>query len=189
MNYCPFLARLAAETFVKTGKVIDSPADCPPKLLSRKSGVFVTIEQDKQLRGCVETYLPTQKNIAQEIIHSAITAATDSRFPRLQTRELPSLHYAVSLLSSLQPVKTLEELNPKEYGIIVRDSSGKTGLLLPNLEGVDTVLQQIVIACQKAGIDSSVEDVSLWRFKTQQYSEENDKEKETLSKREGKEKN
>jgi len=86
-------------------------------------------------------------------------------------------------------VKTLEELNPKEYGIIVRDSSGKTGLLLPNLEGVDTVLQQIVIACQKAGIDSSVEDVSLWRFKTQQYSEENDKEKETLSKREGKEKN
>ncbi len=187
MNYCLFLARLAVETFVKTGEVIDSPADCPPALLSKKSGVFVTLKKNNRLRGCIGTYLPTMNNLAKEIIRSAVRAATaDPRFPRLQTRELPSLHYTVSLLSSPQPVKTLEELNPKEYGIIVQDSSGKTGLLLPNVEEVETVLQQIAIACQKAGINPSAENISLWKFKTQQYSEENDKEKETLSKREGK---
>jgi len=190
MNYCLFLARLAVETFVKTGEVINPPADCPSALLSKKSGVFVTLKKNNRLRGCIGSYLPTMDNLAEEIIRSAIQAATaDSRFPRLQTRELPSLHYTVSLLSSPQPVKTLEGLNPKEYGIIVRDSSGKTGLLLPNVEEVETVLQQIAIACQKAGINPSAENISLWKFKTQRYSEENDKEKETLSKREEKEKN
>ena len=189
MDYYTHLARLAVETFVKTKKTINVPPDCPPELLSQKFGVFVTIEQDGQLRGCVGTYLPTQKNVAQEIIHSAITAATDSRFPPILAKILPRLKYTVSILNCPQPVKAIEKLNPKEYGIIVQDTEGKTGLLLPNLEGVNTVLQQMAIACQKAGIDSSAENISLWRFKTQQYSEENDKEKETLSKREGKEKN
>ena len=183
MNYYTHLARLATETFVRTKKTITPPPDCPSSFLSQRSGVFVTIEKNHQLRGCIGTYLPTKDNIAQEIIFSAIKAAvSDPRFSPVQVKELPQLSYEVSLLNPPQPVKDIKELNTKEYGIIVQDASGRTGLLLPDLEEVDTALQQIAIACQKAGIDSLTQDISLSKFKVRKYSEEDDQTEENSTK-------
>lgn len=173
MNDYVKLASLAVETFIKTGRIISPPKDCPPSLLSLRAGAFVTLTKNGQLRGCIGTYLPTQKNIAEEIIHSAVAAASqDPRFSPVQIEELPKLKYEVSILSPPEEVKSLKDLDPKRYGIIVKDEIGKTGLLLPNLPGVETVGQQIAIASQKAGINLQAEKITLYKFKTKQYSDD-----------------
>lgn len=167
------LASSAIETFVKTQRVIIPPKSCSSHCFSQRSGVFVTIKRDHQLRGCIGTYLPTQKNLAEEIIHSAIAAATeDPRFSPIQIKELPKLNYEVSILSPPEEVKNLKELDPKRYGIMVKDKIGKVGLLLPSLSEVKTGGQQIAIACQKAGIDSQTNKISVYKFKAQQYSDD-----------------
>lgn len=159
MNPLVNLAKQAVESYVKEGKVI-----CPSKNLNRRAGVFITIENQKRLRGCLGTYLPTRKNIAEEIIHNAIAAATeDYRFSPIQKDELPELSYAVYILSEPELVGDIKSLDPQKYGIIVR-ASGKTGLLLPNLESVDTTEKQIAIACQKGGIDIGRENIIIYRF-------------------------
>ena len=175
MNDYVKLASLAVETFIKTGRVISPPKDCPSSFLSQRSGVFVTLMENGQLRGCIGTYLPTQKNLAEEIIHSAVAAASeDPRFSPVREEELSKLEYEVSLLSPPEAVKSLEELDPKRYGIIVKDEMGRTGLLLPNLPEVKTVGQQIAIASQKAGINPQAKKITLYKFKTKQYSSHGD---------------
>ncbi len=182
------LAKLAVESYIKEGKIISVPKDLDQEFLNKQAGTFVTIEKrlnsHKVLRGCIGTYLPTRKNIALEVIYNAIAAATeDYRFGRVSQLELPDLVYTVYILSKPELVKTKTELNPKKYGIIVKttpitSSSNvtfngkvpvKTGLLLPDLEGVDTVEKQISIACLKAGIDLSREKIVIYRFKVEKY--------------------
>ena len=166
------LAKLAVETFVKANKVIAPPANLPKEFFDNQAGVFVTIYKNGQLRGCIGTYLPTKKNIAQEIISSAVFAAQDPRFFPVQVSELPSLSYEVSILSKPEPVHSLAELDPKEYGVLVKARpSEKSGLLLPGLDGVDTIEKQITIACQKAGIDPKRERFSIYKFSTKKYNE------------------
>lgn len=169
MDKYVLLAKSAAESYVKEGKVITPPEDLPRDFFERKAGVFVTIEKDKELRGCIGTYLPTKENIAKEIIDNAIAAATeDYRFGPIQSEELDSLSYTVYLLNQPEQIKDVNELNPKSYGIIVR-AGMKSGLLLPDLEGVDTVEQQLSIACQKAGINPAKEKVSVYRFTVEKH--------------------
>ena len=173
------LAKQTVETFIKEGKIIEPPQDLPEEFLKRRAGVFVTIEKNGELRGCIGTYLPIRKNIAEEVIHNAIAAATeDWRFGPVQKEELPYLSYTVYILSEPELVKNISELDPKKYGIIVKtvpiSPSGdvvfnghfipKTGVLLPDLEGVDTIEKQILIACQKAGIDPKREKFLIYRF-------------------------
>ena len=129
---------------------------------------------------------PNKKNIAQEIIHNAIAAATeDYRFSPIQEKELPQLSYTVYVLEKPESVENIDDLDPKKYGIIIKSgeiSAGtdvifnpspsvriKSGLLLPGLEGVKTVEQQISITCQKAGIDLKKEKITIYRFKAQKY--------------------
>ncbi len=163
------LAKLAVEKYIKEKEVISPPSDLPREFLEKKAGVFVTIEKNGNLRACIGTYLPTRESIAEETIRNAIAAATeDWRFGPIQKQELPFLSYIVYILSPPEPVKEIEELDPKKYGIVVR-SGLKTGLLLPDLEGVDTVEKQILIACQKAGIEPAKEKLSLYRFTVQKY--------------------
>lgn len=125
----------------------------------------------EELRGCIGTYQPVQKNTALEIIHNAIEAATrDPRFPPITTGELPHLKYSVDILSSLETLTKTDALDVKRYGLIVSTADGRRGLLLPNLPGVETVKQQIGICRQKAGINPS-EKITLQRFTVERYEE------------------
>ena len=165
----PKLAKLAVETYLEKGKIIEPPSDLSPEFLQSKAGVFVTIEKNGQLRGCIGTYLPTCENIGKETIQNAISAATqDWRFGSVSKEELPYLKYIVYILSKPEPVNDVKELDPKIFGIIVK-SGFKSGLLLPNLEGIDTVKKQIHIACQKAGINPEIENYNIYKFRVEKF--------------------
>ncbi len=161
------LARQAIETFVKEGKVISPPEDLPPEMKGR-AGVFVSLHRFGQLRGCIGTFEPTKENIAREIISNAISSATrDPRFPPVAPDELKSLDYSVDVLTRPESAAGKTQLDPKKYGVIVECGS-KKGLLLPDLEGVDSVDQQIDICCRKAGIMPG-EPIKLSRFTVKRY--------------------
>ncbi len=164
------LARDAVETYIRTGKIMAPPVDLPNKMSGRKAGVFTSIHTDSgELRGCIGTFLPCQKSITLEIIHNAISAATqDPRFPPITEDELPNLIYSVDILSEPKPVNDISCLNPKACGLIVSTPDGRRGLLLPDLEDVDKVEQQIEICRQKGGIDTN-EPVTLYRFTVERH--------------------
>ena len=176
----PALARRTIETFITTGTIIDAPgppataggSDKTPDLLSARAGCFVSIKtRAGDLRGCIGTVDPEKDTLAEEIITNAINAATrDPRFSPVRRNELPGLKYSVDVLSAPAPC-TLDDLNPKIYGVIVQDESGfRRGLLLPNLEGIDTNTHQVEIASRKAGIGPGT-PVKLFRFRADRYSE------------------
>jgi len=154
MNSFVNLARKAIKVFIKKGKIISLPDDLPPKAYQEKKGVFVSLHtRGGSLRGCIGTFSPRQKNLGQEIIHNAIAAATqDPRFPPVAINELDQLNFKVDVLSIPKSVKQDFPLDPKKYGLIVDTSDGRKGLLLPDIEGVNTPREQIEICKQKGGI-------------------------------------
>ena len=157
------LARKSLESYILKRKRITVPDDVPEEMLSTRAGAFVSIHKNGALRGCIGTIGPTTDCVAQEIINNAISASTaDPRFPAIGPDELQWLEINVDVLGEPEDIESEDELDVKKYGVIV-SSVGKRGLLLPDLEGVDTVEQQIEIAKQKAGI-ASFEKVSLQRF-------------------------
>lgn len=158
------LARESVEGFVRTGKPIKQPDDLPNELLTTRAGVFVSLHKGNDLRGCIGTISATRDCIADEIIANGIAACSqDPRFNPVRVDELPYLHYSVDVLSEAEPIDSPEALNPKRYGVIVT-KGWKRGLLLPNLDGVDTVAQQLAVAKQKARISINDNDVTLERF-------------------------
>ena len=164
------LVRLAMDSiaaYVKEKKVVRPPEDMAPEMEER-AGVFVCLKKDGQLRGCIGTFMPTAENVAEEVIRNAVAAATeDPRFACVDCDELDGLHYSVDVLSAPEPVKDIQDLDPKKYGVIVQ-SGARRGLLLPDLDGVDTVADQIAIAKRKAGI-GYWEPVLIFRFKVRRY--------------------
>jgi len=135
-----------------------------------RRGCFVTLKQDGQLRGCIGTTEPWQENLALEIQDNALAAGTqDPRFRPVRIDELDTLSITVDVLGELEKIAGPEELDPWRYGVVVRQR-GKSGLLLPHLEGVDTVSDQISIAKQKAGILAQ-DSVDLWRFEVKRHYE------------------
>jgi AmmeMemoRadiSam system protein A len=157
------LARLTLEAYVRSGETIEIPDDLPKEMKVNKAGVFVSIKKDGQLRGCIGTISPTTESIAEEIIQNAISSGTsDPRFYPVEEKELPSLVYSVDVLMEPEPIKSIEELDVIKYGVIVR-AGHRSGLLLPNLEGVNTPEEQVDIALKKAGIRKN-EKYSLERF-------------------------
>jgi len=161
------LAKDTVEHYIRAGKVIDPPSS-PGLEPAEKAGVFVSIKKHGALRGCIGTFQPVTENIAAEIIHNAISAATqDPRFPPVDADELGELEYSVDVLSAPEKVKSMKELDPKKYGVIVKNGDRK-GLLLPDLEGVNTVEEQIGIAAMKAGIYTD-EKIELYRFSVKRY--------------------
>jgi len=133
-----------------------------------RAGVFVSIHKGEELRGCIGTIGPTEPNIALEIVQNAVSAATrDPRFPPVTPAELSRLNYKVDVLTDPEPIKSTDELDPKRYGVIV-EAGWRRGLLLPDLEGVDSVEYQIEICRAKAGIGEN-EPVKLYRFEVKRY--------------------
>jgi AmmeMemoRadiSam system protein A len=160
---CVRLARASLETWVRTGKTMAVPEGLPPELLRRRAGAFVSVHKQGRLRGCIGTIGPTEPSLALEIIRNAVSAAArDPRFEPIRPEELPWLEISVDVLGEAEKISSEAELDVKRYGVIVSCGS-RRGLLLPDLEGVDTVEEQVAIARQKAGIRPE-ERVSLQRF-------------------------
>jgi AmmeMemoRadiSam system protein A/AmmeMemoRadiSam system protein B len=158
------LARESLEYYIKHEEFMKVPDGIPNEMNEKRAGVFVSIKKDGNLRGCIGTIEPVQKSIAEEIIKNAVSAGTeDPRFYQVEDNELDSLIYSVDILGKPETVYSKEELNPKDYGVIVRRGS-RCGLLLPNLPGIDDPDEQVSIALKKAGI-GEFEDYSIERFK------------------------
>ena len=158
------LARQTIEAYVGERRQISIPKDLPEEMYESRAGVFVSLKEEGRLRGCIGTITPVQKSIAEEIIANAISASTkDPRFHPVQSDELDKLVYSVDVLGTPEAITSPDELDVKRYGVIVTKGR-KRGLLLPNLDGVDTVEDQITIAKQKAGISTYDDDVQLERF-------------------------
>ena len=157
------LARESAEFFVKNGLEMEVPDWVPPELLQARAGAFVSVHKYGALRGCIGTIAATKENLALEIIHNAVSAVSeDPRFEPVSEDELKYLDINVDVLGEAEKISSPADLDVKKYGVIVQ-SGYKRGLLLPDLDGVDTVEQQISIARRKGGIAPG-EDVDLFRF-------------------------
>lgn len=165
MNY-PQLARISLKHFLQTGRRL--PAE---PHIGTKAGCFISIhEKSGALRGCIGTIAPTQSDLSAEIIENAISAGTrDPRFAAISEDELPNLVFEVSVLNEPEPISGPELLDVKRYGVIV-ESGRRRGLLLPDLDGVDSIAQQISIARRKAMIGEH-EAVQLWRFEVIKHHE------------------
>lgn len=163
------LARRAIKAYVTRQEVIPAPegAERSPEMEER-AGVFVSLKKRGELRGCIGTWQSTQPDVAHEVIANAIAAAThDPRFPPVQPNELDGLDISVDLLSPLQEVSSLDELDPRRYGVVV-EQGWQRGLLLPDLPQITSPETQVEIAKRKAGI-SPEEPVRLYRFTVGRY--------------------
>ena len=157
------LARQSLETYVTTGKRLKLPKGLPKEMTANQAGVFVSLKKDGRLRGCIGTIEPTAASIAEEILRNAVSAGTgDPRFDPVAQGELPSLVYSVDVLGQAEPAPSMDDLDVKRYGVIVTKGY-KRGLLLPNLDGVNTPEEQVGIALQKAGIPKN-DKYSMERF-------------------------
>ena len=157
------LARDAVEAYVLRREMITVPDGLPEEMLTQQAGAFVSIHKHGDLRGCIGTIAPTRSCVAEEIIGNAISASTrDPRFPAVQPDELEWLEINVDVLGEPEDIESEDELDVKKYGVIV-SSGRKRGLLLPDLDGVDTVEQQVDIAMRKGGINK-FEKYKLQRF-------------------------
>ena len=162
------LAKETLEAYVRDRKRLNVPEWVPPELKNKRAGVFVSLKTGGMLRGCIGTIGPTCVNIAEEIINNAISAGTcDPRFPEVRPEELNELVYSVDVLGASEKIDSIKELDVKRYGVIVT-SGFRRGLLLPDLEGVDTPEQQVEIALQKAGIRVK-EPYEMERFEVVRY--------------------
>lgn len=170
INSLPALARATVEEYINTGNIINFDNIDFEDYKDKQAGVFVTLHIDNHLRGCIGTISPTQKNIIVETVMNAVSASTrDPRFEPVSVSELPKIDYSVSLLMPPEPIDSMELLDPQEYGVIVV-SGHRRGLLLPRLESINTVEEQVYHAMAKAGIRPG-ETINLFRFQSIEFQE------------------
>ena len=164
-----YLVKFARETLERHVRGVPAPLPGEvPEAFRGRAGVFVSIKKQGQLRGCIGTIEPTRKDIVEEVAANAVSAGIhDPRFHPVFKEELDELEYSVDVLQPPEPVAGLDQLDPLKYGVVVR-SGRRSGLLLPNLEGIDTAGEQVAIARQKAGIGPD-EPVRLERFEVIRY--------------------
>jgi AmmeMemoRadiSam system protein A len=161
------LARQTITQYVRSGVTIQPPEELTAEM-AQQAGAFVSLHTGGALRGCIGTLEPTRATVAEEVIQNAISAATrDPRFPPVQPNELSGLEISVDVLTPAEPIASMEELDPKRYGVIVQ-SGWRRGVLLPDLEAVDTAEYQVSIARRKAGIGPQ-EPVQLYRFEVKRH--------------------
>jgi AmmeMemoRadiSam system protein A len=168
------LARATIEGYVLGSQIPQAPpeAELAPEM-KQQGGVFVSIKKRGQLRGCIGTIEPRQANVAEEVIQNAMSAATrDPRFPPVDARELGDLEISVDVLGSPEPIDSLDQLDPKRYGLIVQSLANplKRGLLLPDLPSIRTAEEQFHhTKVYKAGILDDDEPIQMYRFEVVRY--------------------
>ncbi|OFK25278.1 AmmeMemoRadiSam system protein A [Olsenella sp. HMSC062G07] len=165
------LARRAVEAYVREGRRLTcedgaNGGGAPlPQISGERAGCFVSLSLDGELRGCMGTIAPTQPTLADEICSNAVSAcARDPRFEPVRVEELDELVYDVDVLQRPEAVSDMDQLDARRYGVIVSCEDGRRGLLLPDLDGVDGVGEQVRIAARKGGIDLERDDWRLQRF-------------------------
>ncbi len=169
------LAQDTIERYIVSKRVVNAPAgdELTPEMKER-GGVFVSIKKRGQLRGCIGTIEPCEANVAEEIIRNAISAATrDPRFPPISPEELDELDVSVDVLGTPELIDSLDQLDPKRYGLIVQsvENPYKRGLLLPNLPSIETAEEQFHhTKVHKAGIVDDDEPIRMYRFEVKRYS-------------------
>ena len=162
------LAKDTVELYIREGRITEVREEYLPPDLKQRAGVFICLKIKGTLRGCIGTFQPVEPTIAHETVRNAISAATcDPRFACVQADELEAIEYTVDVLTPPEKVTGKDKLDPKKYGVIVQ-AGRKRGLLLPDLEGVDTVDYQVSIAMQKAGILPGT-PVELFRFEVKRH--------------------
>lgn len=168
MHPLVMLAKDAVELYIRDGKVLTVQEERLSPELRTQAGVFVCLKVRGMLRGCIGTFQPVEPTVAHETVRNAVSAATcDPRFSCVTSAELDDIDYTVDILTPPVPVQNRDDLDPRRYGVIVQ-SGERRGLLLPDLEGVDTAEHQISIAMSKAGIPPGA-PVQLYRFEVQRY--------------------
>ena len=161
-------ARQCIETYIKTKKLPPMEEILPDNFLKTKAGVFVTIYEHGELRGCLGSVKPLKENLGQEIAHNAVSAATcDPRFSPIKKSEFPYLKIVVDVLTNPIPILSVMDLDVTKYGIIVENGDRK-GVVLPGLSGIETPDQQIDVAKKKAGIEDD-EEITLYRFEVKRH--------------------
>jgi len=172
------LARDSIENFIKEGIIIESIKKPP---FDKKMGVFVTINKNEDLRGCIGYPYPI-KALGDAIVDAAISAATqDPRFPSLKKDELDKINIEVTILSEPQrlEIKNRKDL-PKmikigQDGLIVKKGFYQ-GLLLPQVP-VEWDWEPEEFLCQtcfKAGLPPDCwldEDTEIYKFEGQIFEE------------------
>lgn len=167
---CVALARASVESYVADRIVIDVPDWAPAELLNQRAGVFVSLHERGMLRGCIGTIEAAQENLACEIVRNGVLAASqDPRFAPVRSDDLPFLSYSVDVLGAPELVSSLDELDAHRFGVIV-SKGARRGLLLPDLEGVEDVVDQLSIAKRKAGIAPDETGVRIERFEVVRHT-------------------
>ncbi|MDR3264428.1 MAG: AmmeMemoRadiSam system protein A [Synergistaceae bacterium] len=174
---CVRLARLTVRRLLEGGALpvswreADESAGADEGLWNVERACFVSIKTLRgDLRGCIGTILPAHPTLDREIISNAVAASTrDPRFRPMSAPELDAVTFSVDVLSLPERVADRSALNPAVWGVIV-SKGGLRGVLLPDLEGVDTVEQQLGIAAQKAGI-RDLNGIAIERFRVDRYKE------------------
>jgi MEMO1 family protein len=170
MSHDPYVmwATQCIRSVVTTGKAPDIPDNLPLDMHQEKAGVFVSIKSHGNLRGCMGTLVATKPDVVREIMSNAVSASMrDPRFPAIKAHELDDLVISVDVLKPSEEIDSIKGLDPSRFGIIVRKGF-RTGVLLPGIEGVDTVERQIRIALGKAGINED-EDYVIERFEVERH--------------------
>ncbi len=161
------LATRSVRHYLEHGVTLPCPANLTEDLLQPK-GAFVSIKNGNKLRGCIGELTPTHDNLAIEIIQNAVAAASrDPRFAPVSRDEIENLTISVDVLTPLEKVDDVSLLDCKKFGLTVTVAD-KQGVLLPDLEGVDTVAEQLRICLKKGGIDAS-ESYEMHRFEVERY--------------------
>jgi len=167
------LARRTVWEYASEGRTTElTPEDMesfPEEFTSKEAGVFVSLKVHGNLRGCIGTFEPITRSIVHEVIRNAVAASSsDPRFPGVEVDELEDIDYSVDVLTSPEPVVSMDELDPERFGVIVINGH-RRGLLLPDLDGVDTIKEQLSIAMSKAGIDPEEEGSKIMKFEVRRY--------------------
>lgn len=166
------LALRSIQEFLETGKTTQVESETIPEELLEKKSCFVSlhIAKNSNLRGCIGTIEPVRDNLFYEIIKNAVSSVSrDTRFKPLSMAELDEIELSVDVLSAPKQRNNLINHNPKTHGLIISDGNYRRGVLLPDLEGVDTTQQQRNIVLQKAGILPNEVDVEYYTFRVERF--------------------
>ncbi|HEY5466824.1 MAG TPA: AmmeMemoRadiSam system protein A [Clostridia bacterium] len=139
------------------------------RMKGESAGAFVSLHLHGLLRGCIGTIEPIRASLAEEISSNAVSACSrDPRFSPVRMEELDGLEINVDILHPPVPHIGLIDWDVRRYGVIVAGRHGRRGILLPDLEGVDSAAEQMSIAMQKAGL-SSGEVENVWIFEVERH--------------------
>lgn len=166
------LAKLTVHHFTRHKSApTDIPVEIHRALAGQRAATFVSLHTlDGELRGCKGTLEPWHETVEAEVIHNAISACSrDSRFPPVRPEELDNLEIHVDVLSPMESIQSPSQLDVKKFGVLVSTADGRRGVLLPDIETIDTVEDQIAIACRKAGINPRREAFTMERFTTTRH--------------------